>query len=91
MKLRVMAKQGITLRTFNKLHHEESWKVRVIISDVQEAEYINIKNGNKYTLIGEVINATNANNGDVMFLYSDGKNFYVRNKDEFNEKFRKGE
>lgn len=50
--------------------------------------YIHKKTGNKYFVTGEAINATNANDGQVMIIYTnaDGKTF-VREKKEFLEKF----
>jgi hypothetical protein len=53
--------------------------------------YKNKKNGNLYIYHGEIINATNKNDGQVMILYGsmkEGKKF-VREKKEFFEKFEK--
>lgn len=49
---------------------------------------VNKKNNNTYNVMGIVINATNANDGQKMVLYfcKDG-NGYVRSVEEFKEKF----
>lgn len=49
---------------------------------------VNKKNENIYQVIGTVINATNANDGQKMVLYfcKEG-NGYVRSLEEFKEKF----
>ncbi|MGL4452418.1 MAG: hypothetical protein ACRCTZ_14695 [Sarcina sp.] len=48
----------------------------------------NKKNKNDYRVVGKLINATNANDGQVMVLYfcKEG-NAYVRSLEEFKEKF----
>ena len=88
MKLRRMAKVDNKLRIFSKQYHNDSQKVLVIESEIEDNEYIHIKTDNEYFLIGEVINATNDNDGQKMFLYSDGKKFYVREQAEFGRKFK---
>ena len=87
MKLRIMAKNGNALRIFNKSWHDK--QCRVVISEIEEADYINNKSNKPYFLLGEVINATNENNGQKMFLYSDGEHFYVREQEEFKNKFHR--
>lgn len=48
----------------------------------------NKKNQNDYRVVGKLVNATNANDGQLMVLYvcKEG-NVYVRSLDEFKEKF----
>lgn len=49
--------------------------------------FIHRKTGNKYVVIGECLNCTNAQDGQVMVIYfRDGRTF-VREKREFLEKF----
>jgi len=50
-------------------------------------KYTNKKTGKEYNRVGNVLNATNANDGEVMVLYERKGNFYVREVDEFYEKF----
>jgi hypothetical protein len=49
--------------------------------------YKNKKNGNYYRVIGEVTNATNKQNGEIMIYYTDEVQSFVREKIEFYEKF----
>jgi len=54
--------------------------------------YKNIKTSHVYLFLGEVINATNKNDGQKMILYDDRKGtYYVRETKEFYEKFEKFE
>ena len=46
-----------------------------------------IKTGHIYTVQAEIINATNAQSGQVMVLYERNGVQYVRAKREFNKKF----
>ena len=49
--------------------------------------FIHGKTGNKYVVIGECLNCTNAQDGQEMVIYfRDGRTF-VREKTEFLEKF----
>jgi len=49
---------------------------------------INIKTGNKYFVVGSVINATNEQDGQFMLLYKNEEgDMFVREKEEFMEKF----
>jgi len=53
-------------------------------------KFRNKKNGNIYIVEKIVCNATNAQNGQKMYLYygeNDPNNFYVRSVEEFLEKF----
>ena len=51
---------------------------------------IHKKTGNKYHLLGELINATNAQDGQIMVLYRNDKHQkFVREKTEFWEKFER--
>lgn len=53
-----------------------------------EKEYRNLKNGKTYILLCEVTNATNAQDGEVMCLYTNEENkLFVREKEEFHKKF----
>jgi hypothetical protein len=47
----------------------------------------NKKNNKLYEIIGDVVNTTNELDGQIMVLYTDGKSMYVREKEEFNNKF----
>lgn len=55
-------------------------------------KYRNIKNGNIYEVIREdIINCTNANDGQIMVLYKSEKypdKIFVREKSEFYIKFK---
>lgn len=86
IKLRAFALLDKRLRIFTKQHHKESEKVYIIqCEDFKDC--INIKNQTDYICLGEVTNATNAQDGQKMFLYSNGKDFYVREQEEFKIKF----
>lgn len=57
--------------------------------------YIHIKTGNEYLVLTDsVVNATNAQNGEVMVLYTPNTNdpnrsvWYIRLKSEFDAKFK---
>lgn len=52
-------------------------------------KYINKKNGKIYIVIGKVIDCTNERDGTICILYNDGKKLFVREKNEFFEKFEK--
>lgn len=49
---------------------------------------VHLKTGNIYTVHGEVINATNIESGQKMVLYSRDGQYYVREVEEFGEKFK---
>ena len=49
---------------------------------------IHLKTGNEYTVLGEVRNCTNNRDGEVMVLYSSSAGMFVREKQEFWQKFR---
>jgi hypothetical protein len=53
----------------------------------------NKKNGKYYDVIDSCLNATNANNGQIMIIYQsiDGTSKYCREEKEFLEKFEKVE
>lgn len=51
-------------------------------------EVIHLKTGNIYELVGEAINATNANDGEIVVIYKKDGQLFVREKTEFYEKFR---
>lgn len=87
IKLRTYALLNTALRIFNKNYHNKDQKVYVIQCE-NFKEYINIKNKSNYIYLGEVTNATNAQDGQKMFLYSNGKSFYVREQEEFKSKFQ---
>jgi hypothetical protein len=47
-----------------------------------------LKSGKTYTIVNDsVINATNKNNDELMVLYTDDTRFFVRECEEFFEKF----
>ena len=54
-----------------------------------DKQYRNKKNGKIYTVTGEALNCTNAQDGQEMFIYNvdDCELTFVRSKEEFNEKF----
>ena len=52
-------------------------------------KYRNKKNGKIYIVLGEVIDCTNERDGTVCILYTDEKKVFVREKNEFFEKFEK--
>ncbi|MGL5719079.1 MAG: hypothetical protein ACRCX2_39125 [Paraclostridium sp.] len=54
-------------------------------------KFINIKNGKEYDVLDlDITNATNNGDGQDMFLYRDSETgkFFVRDKNEFLEKFK---
>lgn len=64
-------------------------KLKLVVLKVMNKLFVNIKNKKIYEVYGEVTNATNANDGQKMILYTDGYgNFYVREVKEFGEKFK---
>ena len=54
-----------------------------------DKQYRNKKNGKIYTVTGEVLNCTNKQDGQEMFMYKvdDCNLTFVRSKEEFNQKF----
>ena len=56
-----------------------------------DKQYRNKKNGKIYTVTGEVLNCTNKQDGQEMFMYKvdDCNLTFVRSKEEFYEKFEK--
>ena len=54
-----------------------------------DKQYRNKKNGKIYTVTGEALNCTNAQDGQEMFMYKvdDCNLTFVRSKEEFNQKF----
>ena len=52
-------------------------------------KFRNKKNGMIYTYIDEVINCTNAQDGQVMILYTKDNLLFVREKEEFFQKFER--
>lgn len=54
-----------------------------------DKQYRNKKNGKIYTVTGEVLNCTNEQDGQEMFMYKvdDCNLTFVRSKEEFNQKF----
>jgi hypothetical protein len=52
--------------------------------------YTHLKTGNRYFVLAEVTNSTNGNNGQAMVLYrNEAGQFFVREKEEFEQKFVK--
>lgn len=72
-----------------KLINEDYFDRSVCLKIENTSSYRSKKNGNIYTVMDFFItNATNAQDGDLMVLYFDKHmNPYVRNKEEFYEKF----
>ena len=63
---------------------------------VQLADYENIKTGKRYSVLDYATNATNAQDGDSMVIYTltetahyPTHTLYVRNSEEFLQKFKK--
>ena len=63
---------------------------------VQFGDYENIKNGKRYSVLDYATNATNSQDGESMVIYTltetahyQTRNLYVRNCDEFLQKFKK--
>lgn len=54
-------------------------------------KYRNKKNGKIYIVLGEVIDCTNERDGTICVLYDDRQRLFVREKNEFFEKFEKVE
>ena len=90
MNIKKLSKNGRKLRTFNKKFHAESDIIYILESD-KNSDIIHKKTGNIYHIIGKIINATNNRDGEEMILYTDGKNVYSREINEFYEKFEKQE
>lgn len=52
-------------------------------------KYTHIKTGNIYNIFDmNIINATNKDNNKIMVLYTDNKQIFVREKQEFLKKFK---
>lgn len=51
--------------------------------------FIHLKTGNIYRQIGVVLDKTSCTDGRCMILYTDGVHKYVREKQEFESKFKK--
>lgn len=49
--------------------------------------YTNVKNGKLYRVICKAINATNSRDGEIVVIYCDDQNTYVREIEEFKLKF----
>ncbi|MCT4634487.1 MAG: hypothetical protein N4A76_17380 [Firmicutes bacterium] len=49
---------------------------------------VHLKTGNIYEVIGEAINATNVNDGEIVVIYQKDGQMFVREKKEFYEKFQ---
>lgn len=65
---------------------EQLW-LRDIPTFFKFSSALHKKTGNVYEVLGEVINATNAQSGQKMFLYSRDGKYYVREVEEFGTKF----
>lgn len=52
-------------------------------------KYRNKKNGKIYIVIGKVIDCTNERDGTICILYNDGQKLFVREENEFFEKFER--
>jgi hypothetical protein len=53
----------------------------------KQKQVTHIKTGNIYNLLSKAINATDAQNGQQMFVYERDGKIYVREVNEFKEKF----
>jgi hypothetical protein len=52
-------------------------------------KYVNIKNKKIYVVCDYIcINTTNDNDGQTMVLYTNGQTLFVRERKEFDEKFK---
>jgi hypothetical protein len=54
---------------------------------MKSKKYRNKKNGKIYIVLGEVIDCTNERDGTICVLYNDGQKLFVKEKNEFFEKF----
>lgn len=62
---------------------------RTIISKNKISNFIHIKTGNIYYVLGEAINSTNDRDGQIIIIYSNKEGqVFVREKNEFLEKFK---
>ena len=52
-------------------------------------KFKNKKKGTEYIYLGDCINCTNSQDGQLMCLYTDGELIFVREKEEFMQKFIK--
>lgn len=93
-KVRRMIQNGRKLREDRGQVESNSYNLRsckriVVILFDKFKNMVNIKSSTPYTLLtDEVINATNAQDGQKMVLYTDDKNLYVREVGEFDAKFK---
>ena len=55
--------------------------------DVQNVIWRHNKTGKIYKTLGTVINCTNEQDGQIMYLYTDGNLTFVREANEFLNKF----
>jgi hypothetical protein len=71
----------------NHCHNNNYTKVKVLVFNKFKA-MLNIKKQTQYTLLStEIINGTNAQDGQKMALYTDGEKLFVREVEEFEFKF----
>lgn len=89
-KIRKMSRSNKKLRQFFNSYHDEETLVH-IIEPIEHKDCISNKNNQKYIFYGEVTDATNGQSNKNMILYSDGDKLYVREANEFFNKFREGE
>lgn len=61
------------------------------MNKMRNCKYRNKKNGKTYIVLGEVVDCTNERDGTICILYNDGLKLFVREKNEFFEKFEKVE
>lgn len=59
-----------------------------ILTERKQWTAINLKNGLEYTVTGEALNATNAQDGEMMVIYQRDGRVFVREAGEFADKFR---
>lgn len=89
-----MFKHGKKLRhrtgRFDAGGYSNSFKEVMVVTFEKFINRINKKHNREYTVLSdEIINATNYANNKKMVLYTNGKELFVRDAEEFEEKFEK--
>ena len=87
-----MFKHGRKLRhrtgSFDRGCFSDSFKEVMVVTFGNFINRVNKKHNREYTVLSdEIINATNYANNKKMVLYTNGKELFVRDADEFEEKF----
>lgn len=89
-KIRKMTRSNKKLRQFFGSYHDEESLVH-IVEPIEHKDYINNKSGHRYIYYGQVTDTTNGQSNKDMILYSDGNKLYVREANEFFNKFTEEE